>query len=95
MEKRVNRRKVLEGVVTSDKMDKTRVVQVRWSAKHSKYQKVVRKAVKFKAHDEKNEAKSGDTVRIMETRPISRDKRWMITEVVKRGHQLKELNPEV
>ncbi len=95
MEKRVNRRKVLLGEVVSDKMNKTRVVQVRWSAKHSKYLKVVRKAVKFKAHDEKNATKTGDIVRIMETRPISKDKRWLITEVVKHGHQVTELTPEV
>ena len=95
MEKRINRRKMLEGEVISDKMNKTRVVQVRWSDKHSKYNKVVRKAVKFKAHDEKNSTKAGDIVRIMETRPISKDKRWLITEVVKHGQHTTELNPEV
>ncbi len=95
MEKRINRRKVLSGEIISDKMNKTRVVQVRWSAKHPKYNKVLRQAVKFKAHDEKNATKVGDIVRIMETRPISKDKRWVITEVVKHGHQLAELAPEV
>ena len=82
-EKRVNRRKFLQGTVVSDKMDKTRVVQVKWVSKHSKYQKVVRSASKYKAHDEKNETKEGDVVRIMETRPLSKDKRWVIMGVVK------------
>ena len=82
-EKRVNRRKFLQGTVVSDKMEKTRVVQVKWVAKHSKYHKVVRSASKYKAHDEKNETKEGDVVRIMETRPLSKDKRWVITGVVK------------
>ncbi len=82
-EKRVNRRKFLKGTVVSDKMDKTRVVQVKWVTKHAKYQKVVRSASKYKAHDEKNETKTGDVVRIMETRPLSKDKRWVIMGVVK------------
>ena len=82
-ELRDNRRKFLDGVVVSDKMNKTRVIQVRWSAKHSKYNKTVQRAVKFKAHDEKNATKVGDVVRIMETRPLSKDKRWVISEVVK------------
>lgn len=79
---RVNRRKFLEGKVISDKMNKTRVVQVRWAAKHTKYLKVTRRAVKYKAHDEKNASKIGDVVRIMETRPLSKDKRWLITEII-------------
>ncbi len=83
METRNNRRKFFSGEVVSDKMNKTRVVQVRWVSKHSKYQKTVRQAVKFKAHDEKNESKTGDVVRIMETRPLSKDKRWVITEIIK------------
>ena len=82
-EKRVNRRKFLQGTVVSDKMEKTRVVQVKWVTKHSKYQKVVRSASKYKAHDEKNETKEGDVVRIMETRPLSKDKRWVIMGVIK------------
>lgn len=82
-ETRDNRRKFLQGTVISDKMNKTRVVQVRWAAKHPKYQKVAQRNVKYKAHDEKNEAKAGDIVRIMETRPLSKDKRWVITEIVK------------
>ena len=82
-EKRTNRRKFLQGIVVSDKMDKTRVVQVRGVSKHSKYHKVVRSASKFKAHDAKNETKTGDIVRIMETRPVSRKKRWRLVEVLK------------
>ena len=65
------------------KMDKTCVVQVKWATKHSKYHKVVRMASKYKAHDEKNDAKQGDIVRIMETRPLSKDKRWIILEIIK------------
>ena len=81
--KRENRRKFLQGVVVSDKMQKTRVVQVRWAAKHAKYEKIVRRASRYKAHDEQNKSKIGDVVRMMETRPISKDKRWVILEVVK------------
>ena len=81
--KRDNRRKVLEGIVVSDKMNKTRVVQVRWATKHPKYQKIVRRASKYKAHDEKNESKMGDVVHLMETRPISKDKRWVILNIIK------------
>lgn len=84
---RVNRRKFLSGEVVSDKMNKTRVVQVRWSTKHPKYHKIVRLAAKYKAHDEKNESKTGDIVKIMETRPLSKDKRWIIMEVLKKQVQ--------
>ena len=90
MEIRANRRKILTGQVVSDKMNKTRVVQVRWSTKHQKYLKIIRKAAKFKAHDENNSSKMGDTVRIMETRPISKDKRWVITDVVKVAQIIQE-----
>ena len=82
MEKRVNRRRFLTAKVISDKMDKTRVVQIQMVAKHAKYDKPVRNMVKYKAHDEKNSTKVGDVVRIMETRPLSKDKRWIIQEVV-------------
>ena len=75
-------KKFLEGVVVSDKMDKTRVVQVQKVHKHAKYEKQVRNIVKYKVHDEKNAAKTGDVVRIMETRPLSKDKRWIISEIV-------------
>ena len=82
MEKRINRRRILTAKVVSDKMDKTRVVQVARVTKHTKYLKPVRSMVKFKAHDENNTSKVGDTVHIMETRPISKDKRWVIRDVV-------------
>jgi len=78
MEKRVNRRRLLTAKVVSDKMDKTRVVEVNQVSKHAKYLKPVRSVVTYKAHDENNATKTGDTVRIMETRPISKDKRWVI-----------------
>jgi small subunit ribosomal protein S17 len=81
---RTNRRKYLEGVVISDKMMKTRVVQVRWSSKHSKYNKIVSHDSRYKAHDEKNESKTGDVVEIMETRPLSKDKRWVIMKIIKK-----------
>ena len=83
--KRDNRRRLLQGVVLSDKMQKTRVVQVIRVTKHSKYNKIVRMAAKYKAHDEKNESKMNDVVRIMETRPLSKDKRWLITEVLSKA----------
>ena len=83
MEPRNNRRKFLIGRVISDKMTKTRVVQVLSKSKHGKYPKAIKQAVKFKAHDEKNEAKEGDLVTIMETRPLSKEKRWVIREILK------------
>lgn len=83
MEPRANSRKFLSGEVVSDKMNKTRVVQVRWTSKHPDYIKTIRRAVKYKAHDEKNASKQGDVVKIMETRPLSKDKRWVITEIIK------------
>ena len=87
---RQNRRKFLEGIVLSDKMQKTRVVQVRRSSKNSKYEKVMRLASKYKAHDEKNEAKIGDVVRIMETRPLSKEKRWVIQAIIKPAGAVKK-----
>jgi len=75
-------RKVLVGVVSSDKMDKTRVVVVDWTSKHSKYHKVLRRSSKFYAHDEKNESHLGDTVEIQESRPLSKLKRWNLVRVV-------------
>ena len=84
MEQRNNSRKFLIGTVISDKMMKTRVVQIRLQSKHAKYPKTVKGAVKFKAHDEKNETKAGDLVEIMETRPMSKEKRWVIREVLKK-----------
>ena len=83
METRVNRRRMLVGEVVSDKMDKTRVVQVRSAIRHPKYHKIVRTAKKYKVHDEENAAKMGDRVRIMETRRLSKDKRWVLMEIYK------------
>ena len=82
---RTNLRKERIGVVLSDKMQKTIVVQIRRKALHPEYGKVIEKANKFKVHDEKNEAKIGDRVRIVETRPLSKDKRWRLVEIISRG----------
>ena len=82
---RRNGRRVKLGRVASDKMDKTIVVITETRVPHPVYQKIVRKSVRFKAHDEKNEAKAGDTVRIAECRPMSREKRWRLVEVVERA----------
>ncbi|MDD5423455.1 MAG: 30S ribosomal protein S17 [Candidatus Omnitrophota bacterium] len=76
-------RKTRVGVVISDKMDKTVTVQVARVVRHPVYNKMVRTATKFKAHDEKDEAKMGDTVRIEETRPMSKTKRWRLVEIIK------------
>ena len=80
-----NRRRVKQGRVASDKMDKTIVVVTETRVPHPTYKKIVRKSVRFKAHDERNDAKAGDTVRIMETRPMSKDKRWRLLEIVERA----------
>ena len=82
---RTTRRRTKLGRVASDKMDKTIVVVTETRVPHPTYKKIVRKSVRFKAHDENNDAKAGDTVRIMETRPISKDKRWRLLEVVERA----------
>ncbi|HET9393027.1 MAG TPA: 30S ribosomal protein S17 [Candidatus Rubrimentiphilum sp.] len=79
------KRRSKQGRVVSDKMDKTIVVLAETRVAHPVYGKIVRKSVKFKAHDEKNEAKAGDTVRIMESRPMSKDKRWRLVEVIQRA----------
>ena len=83
--KRANLKKERTGVVLSDKMQKTIVVQIRRKALHPLYGKVMQKAMKFKVHDEKNEAKTGDRVRIEETRPLSKEKRWRLVEIVERA----------
>ena len=80
-----NRRRVKQGRVASDKMDKTIVVVTETRVPHAVYQKIVRRSFRFKAHDEKNEAKAGDLVRITECRPLSRDKRWRLLEIVERA----------
>lgn len=81
---RENNRKFLQGTVISNKMEKTCIVQVDWATKHNKYHKVVRRHTKYKAHDEKNEVNIGDTVRIMETRRLSKDKRWIVKEILEK-----------
>ena len=78
-------RKVRVGRVVSDKMDKTVVVQVADRKSHPLYKKVLQRRVNFKAHDEGNECRIGDLVRIMETRPLSKDKRWRVVEVVEKA----------
>ena len=77
-------RKTREGVVVSDKMQKTRVVRIERVYRHPRYQRVVRTAKKLKAHDENNESRVGDRVLIEETRPLSKEKRWRIRQVVSR-----------
>ena len=85
-----NRRKGRIGVVVSDRMDKTITVRVARVAHHPMYNKLMRMATKFKAHDEKNSAKVGDTVRIEETRPLSKTKRWRLVQIVKKAGALEK-----
>ena len=80
-----NRRKTRVGVVVSDARDKTVTVEVPTQSLHPRYDKVVRTSTKLHAHDEANDANVGDTVRIMETRPLSKQKRWRVVEVVERA----------
>lgn len=80
-----NLRKERVGIVVSDKMDKTIVVSVEQKVKHPLYKKIVKKTVKFKAHDENNECGIGDRVLITETRPLSKDKRWRLVEIVEKA----------
>ena len=84
MEER-NLRKTRVGVVSSDKMDKTVVVTVKDKIKHPLYKKIVNRTIKFKAHDEKNECGIGEKVLIMETRPLSKDKRWRVVEIIEKA----------
>ena len=78
-------RKTRIGVVVSDKMDKTIVVEIRTRVKHPLYGKIMNRTKRFKAHDENNECGIGDTVRIMETRPLSKDKRWRLVEIIEKA----------
>ena len=80
-----NLRKTRVGVVVSDKMDKTIVVAAKDNVKHPLYKKIVKKTYKLKAHDETNDAKIGDTVRVMVTRPLSKDKRWRLVEIIEKA----------
>ena len=84
MEER-NLRKVMIGTVVSDKMDKTVVVAVETNVKHKIYSKIQKKTYKLKAHDENNECQVGDKVKVMETRPLSKDKRWRLVEIVEKA----------
>jgi small subunit ribosomal protein S17 len=78
-------RRVKQGRVASDKMDKTIVVVTETRVRHPVYRKIIRKSARFKAHDERNEAAIGDVVRIMECRPLSRDKRWRLVEILEKA----------
>ena len=80
-----NRRKTRGGLVTRDKMDKTIVVSIIDNVKHPLYGKIVKRTYKLKAHDENNECKIGDRVKVMETRPLSKDKRWRLVEIIERA----------
>ena len=80
-----NLRKTRTGKVTSNKMDKTIVVAIENHVKHPLYGKIVKKTYKLKAHDEKNESNIGDTVKVMETRPLSKDKRWRLVEIIEKA----------
>jgi len=84
MEER-NLRKVMVGTVTSDKMDKTVIVSVETSVSHKMYGKTVKRTYKLKAHDEENKCEIGDKVKVMETRPLSKDKRWRVVEILEKG----------
>jgi small subunit ribosomal protein S17 len=87
------KRKIRFGKVISDKMDKTVVIAVDTPRRHPLYKKNIRRAVKYKAHDEKNQCRTGDTVRIEETRPVSREKRWRVAEIITKG-EVAEIKPE-
>ncbi len=87
------KRKMKFGRVVSDKMEKTVVVVVSSPKRHPRYKKTVKKIVRYKAHDESNECRMGDTVRIVETRPLSRQKRWRVAEILTRG-EVVEIKPD-
>ncbi len=86
------RRKVRQGQVVSDRMDKTVVVAVETPKRHPLYKKAIKRAVKYKAHDEKNMCRVGDVVRIVESRPLSKQKRWRVAEIVSKG-EVVEVKP--
>ena len=85
MENRTSDRKTRIGIVTSDKMDKTIVVTIKTKKKHPLYGKTVNQSSKLKAHDENNECGVGDKVKVMETRPLSKDKRWRLVEIIEKA----------
>jgi len=80
-------KKIYTGNVVSDKMDKTVVVAVTRITQHPVYKKTIKKITKFKAHDEENKCKEGDRISIIESRPLSKDKRWKVLDIVKRGNE--------
>ena len=88
------RRRVMVGEVVSDKMDKTVVVRVDRTRRHPLYGKVIRVSKRYKAHDEENRCRVGDVVRIMESRPLSREKRWVVIEILSRGEEVIETQEE-
>ena len=90
-----SKRKIRLGHVVSDKMDKTVVVAVETPKRHPLYKKTIRRVVKYKAHDEKNKCQVGDKVRIVETRPLSRDKRWRVAEIVTKAEVVEILPEEI
>ena len=85
MENRTSSRKTRVGMVVSDKMDKTIVVAIADRVAHPLYKKIVKRTYKLKAHDENNECNIGDTVKVMETRPLSKDKRWRVVEILEKA----------
>ncbi len=80
-----NLRKTRVGKVVSNKMDKTVVVSIQDNVRHPLYKKIIKRTVKLKAHDEENSCNIGDTVKVMETRPLSKDKRWRVTEIIEKA----------
>ena len=84
-EKRISSRKVRVGKVVSDKMDKTIVVAIATNVQHPLYHKIIKRTYKLKAHDEQNQAGIGDTVKVMECRPLSKDKRWRLVEIIEKA----------
>lgn len=88
----VGKRRVVTGTVVSDKMQKTIVVKVDRRVRHGMYQKYVTRSERYKAHDEKNQAKVGDLVTLVESRPLSRDKRWALQSILRKGGQAPEAN---
>lgn len=89
------KRKTRFGRVVSNRMDKTVVVAVETPKRHPLYKKTIKRAVKYKAHDEKNECQLGDMVRIVETRPLSRQKRWRVAEIITKGEVAEVLPKEI
>ncbi len=84
-ERSVSRKPTREGIVVSDRMEKTVVVEVERTTRHPLYDKVLRRSTKFKAHDERNECRTGDQVRIMECRPLSKSKSWRVVDILRRA----------